>query len=81
MILTTRVGTNGMHTPAAFEALGFDGKVTWLASLSDLDVRAQASVIAAANRRGVDAVINAWVYAGYLSIERAAAALAAEANR
>jgi hypothetical protein len=35
-------------------------------------------VRASASRRGVDAVINAWVTCGYLSIDRAAGALAAE---
>jgi hypothetical protein len=72
------VGAEGMLTGAEWECLSHGRKVAWLAGLTDIQVRAQASVRAAASRRTVAEVINAWVSCGYLSIDRAAGALASE---
>ena len=66
----------GMLTNQEWDLLSHGRKVAWLASLDDVAVRAQASVRAAASRRSVEAVIQSWVTLGYLSIDRAAAALA-----
>lgn len=80
-MLSRMVGAEGMLTNAEWDRLTHGRKVAWLAGLTDLQVRAQASVRATASRRTVDAVIGAWVTCGYLSIDRAAGALAAEVAR
>lgn len=77
-MLSRMVGANGMLANDEWDRLSHERKAAWLAGLTDLEVRAQASVRAAAGRQTVDAVIGAWVTCGYLSIDRAAGALAAE---
>lgn len=79
--LTRLVAANGMKSNEEWTTLNHYGKVVWLASLTDLEVRAQASIGALAGRSTVDAVLGAWVTCGYLSRERAAAVLSAEARR
>jgi hypothetical protein len=79
--LNRLIGAEGMLTSAEWDLLTHGRRVAWLASLDAVQVRAQASVRASAKRRPVAAVINDWVTEGYLSIERAAAALAAEVRR
>jgi hypothetical protein len=69
---------SGMKTPEQWRAMGFDAKGEWLADLSPIQLRAQASVLAVASRREVSAVLQAWIANGYLSGARALEALAAE---
>lgn len=76
--LTRLVAADGMKTNAEWEAMDHLERVAWLDGLSLLEVRAQASVRAAACKRSVADVFRAWLYHGYLSDERAAEALAAE---
>lgn len=75
---THMIGTNGMKTHAEWGALGEFARRDWLAGLTPLQVRAQASVQAAGTQRTIHEVITAWSLMGYLSIDAAAAALASE---
>lgn len=77
-VLTRLVGAEGMKTNEQWEAMSHLERTTWLDSLDLIHVRAQASVRAAAAKRSVQQILHAWLYHGYLSDERAAAALLAE---
>jgi hypothetical protein len=71
------VAADGMATGHEWALLTHGRKTSWLASLTDLQVRAQASVASADTRTPVRDVLLLWVASGYLSYERALAALAA----
>lgn len=62
-------------TNQEWELLSHGRKCAWLAQLDDAGVRAQAAIRAAASWQDIRAVLNTWVMFGYLSIDRAAAAL------
>lgn len=79
--LTRLVGADGMKTNAEWEAMSHLDRVDWINGLDLVRVRAQASVRAAACKRSVADVLNAWRYHGYLDDERADAVLAAEVGQ
>lgn len=70
--------TNGLKSNEEWVELDHQGKVVWLASLNDLEVRAQASVRASYGSGSIQAVLRAWATCGYLSFERMLAVLRAE---
>jgi hypothetical protein len=76
--LTRLVGGNGLKTNEQWEAMSHLERVAWVDGLDLVHVRAQASVRASASRRTVAQILDAWRLHGYLSDERATAALAAE---
>lgn len=76
-MLTHLVVADGMKDVAEWNAYTLESKAAWLAALSDLEVRAQASVLAVAARRPVTAIINAWQALGLLDAARAVAVMQA----
>lgn len=75
---TYLVAGNGMYAVEEFNALGLVAKESYLNSLTPIEVRAQASVLAAAGRRTVKQVLTAWIATGIISSERAVAAMESE---
>jgi hypothetical protein len=78
--ITGLVAARGMKTVADWHAMDFTGKIAWLAQLSDLHVRAQASVLAMTGRTTVMKVLVAWISLGFLPESRLQAVWAARAE-
>ena len=64
------VGADGMLTTNDWLGLSSRKKVAWVAQLDDVQVRAQASVVAADEGRTVRQILTAWVALGILPAER-----------
>lgn len=75
------VGADGMLTTDAWLDLSQRKKVAWLAQLDDVQVRAQASVVAAEEGRTVRQILTAWVALGILPAERLGPVIVAKVTR
>jgi hypothetical protein len=64
------VGADGMRDTNDWLDLSQRDKVAWLAQLDDVQVRAQASVVAASECRTVRQILTAWVALDILPAER-----------
>lgn len=78
---TGLVVANGMRTAAEWRRGTETAKTLWLAQLDAVQVRAQASVLAADGRGSARLVILGWVALGLLPAERLGPVLAAQAAR
>jgi hypothetical protein len=72
------VAADGMLTADEWRCGTSTAKAIWLASLDDVQVRAQASIITAAGRGSVRLVILGWVALGLLPAERLGPVLVAK---
>jgi hypothetical protein len=73
------VVADGLLTADEWRGKTETAKVIWLASLDDVQVRAQASVMTAAGRDSVRQIILGWVSLGLLPAERLGRVLVAKA--
>jgi hypothetical protein len=74
------IATSGMKTSAQWGELDMAARVAWLDTLTALGLRAQASVLAVAERRDMVAVLNEWADHSLINPARVREALEVRQN-